>query len=64
MPSSFQRLEIEYAAIPKIPVTASIAANIPMTPRLMVATRAGKIHYGKLIRPAANGEGQVRVDVG
>jgi len=35
------RFETEYIAIPNIPVTASIAASKPITPRLAVATRVG-----------------------
>jgi len=35
------RFETEYDAIPKIPVTASMAAISPMTPRTSVAVRTG-----------------------
>ena len=41
MPCSFIRLETEYEAMPKMPVTASMAAMRPMTLRTMVAVRAG-----------------------
>ena len=41
MPNSLIRFETEYMVKPKTPVTASIAANKPITPRLAVATLAG-----------------------
>src|SRR5258707_13604544 len=41
MPWSFMRLETEYHAIPNMPMTESMAAIRPMTPRTMVAVRAG-----------------------
>ena len=42
MPNSFIRLLTEYAAIPKMPVTASIAPIMPNTPSEIVAIREAK----------------------
>ena len=41
MPSSFIRRLTLYMAMPKMPVTASIDASRPITPKAIVAARAG-----------------------
>ena len=42
MPNSRRRLLTTYEAMPKMPVTASIAPSKPRTPSATVATRAAK----------------------